>query len=42
MKPSHYTTPRQLSDCAFIPGADPIQVFGKMGWLAKMMRRVFK
>jgi len=25
MKPSHFTTPRQLADCAFIAGADPIE-----------------
>lgn len=24
MKTSHYTTPRQLSDCGFVPSADPI------------------
>jgi hypothetical protein len=25
MKPSHFTTPRQLADCAFIASADPIE-----------------
>lgn len=24
MKPSHFTTPRQLSDACFVPSADPI------------------
>jgi hypothetical protein len=25
MKKSHLITPRQLSDCAFVPSADPIE-----------------
>lgn len=25
MKPSHFTTPRTLGDCSFIPSADPIE-----------------
>lgn len=24
MKPSHFTTPRSLDECVFIPSADPI------------------
>ena len=26
MKPSHTSAPRQLSDCAFVPSADPIEM----------------
>lgn len=29
MKTSYYQTPRQLSDCAFVPSADPIESFGR-------------
>ena len=25
MKASHYVTPRQLGDCAFVPSSDPIE-----------------
>lgn len=25
MKPSYFRAPRQLSDCAFVPSADPIE-----------------
>lgn len=25
MKPSHFTTPRSMHDCVFIPSADPIE-----------------
>lgn len=30
MKSSHFTTPRELRDCAFTPSADPIERPPKM------------
>lgn len=40
IKPSHYTTPRTLNECVFIPSADPLEVYGRESWFERLVRKI--